>query len=95
VTTDSKWNDAQRVAFVREAMIHTDHLYRVAFHLAREVDAVEDLVQDTFVRAIESYRIFDPPTNMRAWLTNPPIARWKARQHPQDVANPASACRAR
>jgi len=53
------------------------------------------LVQDTFVRAIESYRIFDPPTNMRAWLTNPPIARWKARQHPQDVANPASACRAR
>ncbi|MBM4299392.1 MAG: sigma-70 family RNA polymerase sigma factor, partial [Deltaproteobacteria bacterium] len=69
VTAESAANDAQREAFVREAMIHVDHLYRIAHHLAREADAVQDLVQDTFVRAIESYRLFDPPTNMRAWLT--------------------------
>ncbi len=46
-----------------------DHLYRVAYHLAREADGVQDLIQDTFVRAIESYKLFNPPTNMRAWLT--------------------------
>lgn len=62
-------NDNQRQAFTREAMIHLDHLFRVAYHLARQPDAVQDLVQDTFVRALDSYEIFNPPTNMRAWLT--------------------------
>ncbi|MSP40556.1 MAG: sigma-70 family RNA polymerase sigma factor [Deltaproteobacteria bacterium] len=69
MTSESKANDAQRAAFAREAMIHVDHLYRVAYHLVREADAVQDLIQDSFVRAIESYKLFDPPTNMRAWLT--------------------------
>lgn len=50
-------------------MIHLDHLYRVAYHLAREPDAVKDLIQDTFLRALDSYMLFNPPTNMRAWLT--------------------------
>lgn len=62
-------NNQQRQAFAREAMIHLDHLYRVAYHLAREPDAVQDLVQDTFLRALDSYMLFNPPTNMRAWLT--------------------------
>jgi RNA polymerase sigma-70 factor (ECF subfamily) len=59
----------QREAFAREAMIHLDHLYRVAFHLAKNQDEVQDLVQETFVRALASYEQFNPPTNMRAWLT--------------------------
>lgn len=50
-------------------MIHLDHLFRVAYHLAREPDTVQDLVHDTFVRALDSYKLFNPPTNMRAWLT--------------------------
>lgn len=54
---------------MRAAMVHVDHLYRFAYHLAGATDSVEDLVQDTFVRAIESYRRFAPPSNMRAWLT--------------------------
>lgn len=69
MASDSKAQDAQRTAFAREAMIHVDHLYRVAYHLVRKPDGVQDLIQDTFVRAIESYKLFNPPTNMRAWLT--------------------------
>ena len=50
-------------------MAHVDHLYRVAFHLAREVEQVEDLVQETYVRAISSYDQFARGSHMKAWLT--------------------------
>lgn len=50
-------------------MIHLDHLFRVGYHLARDSHMVQDLVHDTFVRALDSYKLFNPPTNMRAWLT--------------------------
>ncbi|MGH7887888.1 MAG: sigma-70 family RNA polymerase sigma factor [Candidatus Binatia bacterium] len=61
--------DHKREAFAREAMIHLDHLFRVAYHLARDPASVQDLVHDTFLRALDSYKLFNPPTNMRAWLT--------------------------
>jgi RNA polymerase sigma-70 factor (ECF subfamily) len=50
-------------------MIHLDHLYRVAFHLARDATDAEDLVQETVVRALAACEQFDPGTNMKAWLT--------------------------
>ncbi len=58
-----------RESFAREAMVHLDHLYRVAFHLAKDRDETEDLVQETFVRALASYEQFTPGSNMKAWLT--------------------------
>lgn len=50
-------------------MTHLDHLYRVAFHLARDSADAEDLVQETFVHALAGHRQFSPGTNMKAWLT--------------------------
>ena len=50
-------------------MVHLDHLYRVAFHLAKDPTDAEDLVQETFVRALAAHDQFDPGTNMKAWLT--------------------------
>lgn len=50
-------------------MVHLDHLYRVAFHLAKDPVDAEDLVQETFVRALAAHEQFDPGTNMKAWLT--------------------------
>jgi RNA polymerase sigma-70 factor (ECF subfamily) len=50
-------------------MIHLDHLYRVAVHLAKDPTEAEDLVQETFVRALAAHDQFDPGTNMKAWLT--------------------------
>ena len=50
-------------------MVHLDHLYRVAFHLARDENNAQELVQETFVRALAAYTQFNPGTNMKAWLT--------------------------
>ena len=60
---------AERDAFAREAMVHLDHLYRVAFHLAKDEDHAQELVQETFVRALAACEQFNPGTNMKAWLT--------------------------
>ena len=59
----------EKQRFARESMSHLDHLYRVAFHLAKEPDNAQDLVQETYARALDSYEQFSPGTNMRAWLT--------------------------
>ncbi|MBI2361392.1 MAG: sigma-70 family RNA polymerase sigma factor [Deltaproteobacteria bacterium] len=58
-----------RETFAREAVMHLDHLYRVAFHLAKQEDEAQDLVQETYARALGSYEQFTPGTNMKAWLT--------------------------
>ena len=66
---ERKAGGAKRDAVANEAMIHLDHLYRVAFHLAKDPVDAEDLVQETFVRALAAQEQFDPGTNMKAWLT--------------------------
>lgn len=50
-------------------MNHLDHLYRVAFHLVKGRDEAQDLVQETYARALGSYEQFTPGSNMKAWLT--------------------------
>jgi len=50
-------------------MLHLDHLYRVAFHLAKDQNEAQDLVQETFARALAAYDQFEFGTNMKAWLT--------------------------
>lgn len=59
----------KREEFAREAITHLDHLYRVAFHLAKDEDEAQDLVQETYARAFGSYQQFVRGTNMKAWLT--------------------------
>jgi RNA polymerase sigma factor (sigma-70 family) len=50
-------------------MLHPDHLYRVAFHLAEDENEAQDLVQETFARSLAAYDRFKVGTNMKAWLT--------------------------
>src|SRR5215475_15603037 len=59
----------EREKFSREAMTYLDHLYRVAYYLAKESDEAKDLVQETYSRALSSYKQFTPGSNMKAWLT--------------------------
>jgi len=58
-----------RNAFSREAMAHLDHLHRVAVHLVKELQEADDLVQETYARALGSYEQFAPGSNLKAWLT--------------------------
>lgn len=54
--------------FEQEALTHLPSLMGFARRLAKnEVDA-EDLVQDTFVKAIRARNRYEPGTNLRAWL---------------------------
>jgi RNA polymerase sigma-70 factor, ECF subfamily len=61
--------DKEKEEFCHEAMTHLDHLYRVALYMAKESTEAKDLVQETYSRALGSYKQFTPGTNMKAWLT--------------------------
>ena len=66
---ERKARPEEREEFSREAMTYIDHLYRVAFHLAKEKGEAQDIVQETYARALGAYEQFTPGTNMKAWLT--------------------------
>ena len=68
-----KWGESSRKrearqAFEREAVGALDSLYRTARRLTRSVADAEDLVQETFLRALRGADRFEAGTNLRAWL---------------------------
>ena len=55
-------------AFAREALEHAESLYNFARQLTGDAGAAEDLVQDTYTRALAAANTFTPGSNARAWL---------------------------
>src|ERR1700689_1023303 len=43
-------------------------LYNVAFWLSRDATDAEDLVQETFLKALRGFDTFEPGTNFKAWI---------------------------
>lgn len=58
----------RRDAFEREAMPHLDALHGYALHLCRDGADADDLVQETYIKALASFESYQPGTNCRAWL---------------------------
>jgi RNA polymerase sigma-70 factor, ECF subfamily len=58
----------ERVRFEEEALGLADQVYRVARRLVGTREEAEELVQETYVRALRSWSSYTPGTNMRAWL---------------------------
>lgn len=54
--------------FEAEAMPHFPVLMRIALHLVRNKPQAEDLVQETFAQALQSFESYQAGTNCRGWL---------------------------
>src|SRR5271167_3007430 len=55
-------------AFEALAMPLLPSLYNVARWLARDPTDAEDLVQETFLKALRGFPSFEPGTNFKAWI---------------------------
>jgi RNA polymerase sigma factor (sigma-70 family) len=58
----------EEAAFGRAVAGYYANLMRSARALTRSTEAAQDLVQDTIARALEKRELFDPGTNLGAWL---------------------------
>ena len=68
------WKRARREAapqaslFEELALPLLPSLYNVAFWLARDAADAEDLVQETFLKALRGFAGFEPGSNFKAWI---------------------------
>ncbi len=70
--------------FERDALQYLDQLYSAALRMTRNPSDAEDLVQETFTKAIASIHQYEPGTNLKAWLyrilTNAYINTYRKKQ---------------
>lgn len=65
-------NQAQlnpRTAFEQMAVEYREHLYHYALSLTRDQSISEDLVQDTYLKALRAFGMFRVGSNFQAWLS--------------------------
>ena len=60
--------DDRQARLGAEALTHLDALYRTALRMTRNPEDAEDLVQETYLRALRALNQFQEGTNLRAWL---------------------------
>lgn len=54
--------------FVDQAMVFADQLYAGAMRLSKNPSDAADLVQETYLKAYQSFHQFQQGTNLKAWL---------------------------
>jgi RNA polymerase sigma-70 factor (ECF subfamily) len=66
--TSSSQDDKSSAGFEKLAMPLFDSLYNFARWLVHNQNDAEDLVQETYLKALRSFASFQPGTNFRAWM---------------------------
>src|SRR3984957_14298241 len=66
--SSSSRDDQPLAGFEELAMPLFDSLYNFACWIAHGSDDAEDLVQETYCKALRSFASFQPGTNFRAWI---------------------------
>jgi RNA polymerase sigma factor (sigma-70 family) len=64
----SSHQDKALDGFEELAMPLFDSLYNFAYWLVHNQSDAEDLVQETYLKALRSFSLFQPGTNFRAWI---------------------------
>jgi RNA polymerase sigma-70 factor (ECF subfamily) len=64
----SSQDDQPLAGFEELAMPLFDSLYNFARWLVHDSNDAEDLVQETYLKALRSFALFQPGTNFRAWI---------------------------
>ena len=64
----SSQDDQPLAGFEELAMPLFDSLYNFARWLAHDSNDAEDLVQETYLKALRRFALFQPGTNFRAWI---------------------------
>lgn len=54
--------------FERDAIVFMDQLYAAALRYTKNPEDARDLLQDTYLKAFNSFHQFEEGTNLRAWL---------------------------
>lgn len=60
--------DGQECRICHELIDHMDALFRMGYSLTRNAKDAEDLVQETYLRAVAKHDKFRIGTNLKAWL---------------------------
>jgi RNA polymerase sigma-70 factor (ECF subfamily) len=69
--------------FSAAALDFLDPLYGAAIRLTRNADTAQDLVQDTYLKAIRARERFVPGSNLKAWLYTILHNTWRNRRRDQ------------
>ena len=72
--------DSEEDGFPAATLEFLDSLYGAALRLTRNADRAQDLVQDTYLKAIRARRSFAQGTNLKAWLYTILQNTWRNRQ---------------